>query len=46
MSGLWIVYRAGAMYFRLVRPLRGLKHEQARGVGHSEIASEAMFGTK
>ena len=50
-----IRYRAGASYFRLVRPLRALKCEQARGSGgmlpkqnfemrHSEIAFEAMFG--
>ena len=50
--------RAGANYFRLVRPLHALKCEQGRGVWghappgkffkirHSEIASEAMFGPK
>ena len=51
-------FRAGANYFRLVRPLHALKCEQSRGVWghappgknfkirHSEIASEAMFGPK
>ena len=51
-------HRAGANYFRLVRPLHALKCEQAIGVWghappgkffkirHSEIASEAMFGPK
>ena len=50
--------RAGASYFRLVRPLRTRKCEQSRGVWgialpgkfckirHSEIASEAMLGPK
>ena len=50
--------RAGANYFRLVRPLHALKCEQATGglgacsprkifkIRHSEIASEAMFGPK
>ena len=54
----YIQYRAGADYFRVVRPLHALKCEQARGVWghappgkffkirHSEIASEAMFGAK
>ena len=50
--------RAGASYFRLVRPLRVRKCEQGRGVWghappgkfvkirHSKIASEATFGPK
>ena len=58
VATLPVIDRAGANYFRLVRPLRARKCEQARGVWghvppgnffkirHSEIASEAMFGPK